>query len=211
MSYLERKPGIFKFLFLVGLLVEELIRLPHQRRHRQSKKQNSMFHDRISPPGTLLDMFAFAGLEIVPALYVFTPWLDFANYPLIAWVGWSGVVIFAFALWLLWRAHRDLGRQWSPTLAIQIEHTLVMQGVYRYIRHPIYAALWLTGIAQICLLPNWLAGFAGVVCFLPFYLVRAHQEEQSLLGHFGKAYQSYMQRTGRVMPRFGNNATYREA
>jgi len=58
-----------------------------------------------------------------------------------------GAVTFAVALWLLWRSHADLGRSWMGTLAIKEKHALVTQGVYRHIRHPMYAAHWLWGIA----------------------------------------------------------------
>ncbi|MCX6046040.1 MAG: protein-S-isoprenylcysteine O-methyltransferase [Chloroflexi bacterium] len=155
-----------------------------------------------------MDLLAFAGLEIMPVVYVlvsyeFPAWLSFANLQWSRWVQWLGVLILMAGLALLWRAHQDLGSQWSATLAIQLEHTLVRRGVYRYVRHPIYAALWLTAFAQFCLLPNWLAGGAGIVCFLPLYLVRVPQEEQSLLAHFGEVYRTYMQQTGRVLPRLG--------
>ncbi len=194
-------PLLFKLLFLVGLVLEELIRLPVQIRQRQSRKAKQVQVDALPASHALLDILAFAGLEIVPVVYILTPWLDFADYPLPTWVGWVGVGIFAFGLWLLWQAHAALGRQWSATLAIQVEHQLIQRGVYQFIRHPIYAALWLMALAQACLLPNWIAGFAGLLGFLPFYWVRAPQEEASLLAHFGETYQAYMAQTGRVLPR----------
>ncbi|CAN5841066.1 protein-S-isoprenylcysteine O-methyltransferase [soil metagenome] len=183
--------------------MEELIRLPHQRRQGARLRE-----DRLGRVGVLLDRLAFTGLEIIPLIYVlisyvFPGWLGFANVYWPRWVNWLGVGISVAALGLLWRAHQDLGQQWSATLAIQAEHRLVRQGVYHYIRHPIYAALWLTALAQLCLLPNWLAGGAGVVCFLPLYLSRVPQEEQSLLKYFGEAYRLYMQETGRLLPRLG--------
>jgi len=201
-SYPTRSRKIFKFLFFVGLVIQELIRLPHQRRRTQNQKPDEVIDDTLTLPHVLLDKLAFGGLEVVPAFYLFTPWLHFADYALPTWVGWVGVLLLGLALGLLWRAHQALGRQWSATLAIQTEHTLVMHGVYRSIRHPIYAALWLAAIAQACLLPNWVAGFAGLLCFLPLYLVRVPQEEQSMVSHFGEAYRSYMARTGRLLPRF---------
>ena len=198
-------------LFLVGLVLEELIRLPVQMRQRQSRKAKRVLVDALPASNTALDSLAFAGLEIVPAVYVLTPWLDFADYPLPVWIRWLGVIIFVFALWLLWQAHAALDQQWSATLAIQVDHQLIQHGVYQAIRHPIYAALWLTALAQACLLPNWIAGFAGLLCFLPFYWVRAPQEEASLLAHFGETYQNYMAQTGRVLPHFrksfSNNVT----
>ena len=47
-------------------------------------------------------------------------------------MGWLGVLVEFSALWLLWRAHTDLGRNWSPTL--EINQVLVSQGVYQVIR-----------------------------------------------------------------------------
>jgi len=134
-----------------------------------------------------------------------TAWPNFADYELPAWTGWAGAVIFAVVLWLLWRSHADLGRNWSPTVEITQGQTLVTQGVYRTIRHPIYTAVWLWGIAQALLLHNWIVGLAGLVSFLPVYLVRVPREEQMMLDHFGEEYRSYMGRTGRVIPRLGRS------
>jgi len=54
-----------------------------------------------------------------------------------------GIVVAIVGLWLFWRAHADLGRNWSQTLDIHGDHQLITQGVYHFIRHPMYAAGWL--------------------------------------------------------------------
>jgi protein-S-isoprenylcysteine O-methyltransferase Ste14 len=95
----------------------------------------------------------------------------------------------------------DLGQNWSPSLEIGEQQTLVTHGVYRRIRHPMYAAHWMWSIAQALLLHNWIAGPAGLVCFLPLYLMRVPREEQMMFDHFGAAYRAYITRTGRVIPR----------
>ena len=103
-------------------------------------------------------------------------------------------------LWLLWRAHADLGRNWSPRLQITEEHRLVTQGVYAHIRHPIYAAVWLTGLAQLLMLANWIAGPACLILYLPGYLVRVPREEGMMRDHFGDEYRAYAERTGAIFP-----------
>jgi len=138
---------------------------------------------------------------IIPLLYVLTSWLDFADYQLPMWAGWVGVAIFAASAWLLWRSHADLGLNWLPTPDIREGHTLVTDGVFRYIRHPMYAAHWLWAIAQPLLLHNWIAGLSMAASMLPLYLVRVRQEEEMMLEHFGEEYRLYMGRTGRVIPR----------
>jgi protein-S-isoprenylcysteine O-methyltransferase Ste14 len=145
---------------------------------------------------------ASIGLAIVPLIYLLTSWLDFADYRLPAWTGWVGAAIFAVAVWLLWRSHIDLGLNWSATLDIREGHSLVTSGVYGHIRHPMYAAHWLWAIAQALLLHNWIAGPAFSVFFIPLYLLRVPHEEQMMLQHFGEEYLGYMNRTGRIIPRW---------
>ena len=66
----------------------------------------------------------------------------------------------------------DLGGNWSATLEIRERHSLVTHGVYRRVRHPMYAAHWLWGIAQALLIQNWIAGVGGLLFFAPLYLLR---------------------------------------
>jgi protein-S-isoprenylcysteine O-methyltransferase Ste14 len=190
--------NIFKFLFLIGLIVTWILRFSNLRRAPRDIIAGA-------PPTqmeSLLLYLNFFGLPVVPLIYLFTPWLDFANYWLPAWAGWIGVIVLAAAVWLLWRSQKDLGRNWSGLLQIREEHTVITIGVFRYIRHPNYAANWLWGIAQALLLWNWIAGLSKLVVFVPFYLQRVRREEQMMLDHFGEEYRSYMNRTGRIIPHF---------
>ncbi len=193
----------FKMIFLIGLIAAEVIRYPHRMRNKQAMRQKQLAESRINVLDAALDFLAFIGMEIIPLIYIFSAWLDFANYQLPVWSGWLGAAIFLVVLWLLWRSHADLGLNWSPTLQITQQHSLVTRGVYAYIRHPIYAAMWLWGIAQVLLLHNWIAGLATLVLFTPVYFRRAPREEQMMIDHFGDEYRSYMQRSGRVIPKLG--------
>jgi protein-S-isoprenylcysteine O-methyltransferase Ste14 len=113
------------------------------------------------------------------------------------------MIILAMAVWLFWRSHADLGRNWSPSLELREGHELVTEGVYRSVRHPMYASMWLWGVAQALLLQNWIAGWVSLVMFMPLYLLRVPREERMMLDEFGEEYRAYMDRTGRVIPRLG--------
>jgi protein-S-isoprenylcysteine O-methyltransferase Ste14 len=139
-------------------------------------------------------------MQILPFVYLLTDWLDFADYRGSAWAGLAGALVFGAALWLLCRSHVDLGRNFSVKLQIREKHSLVTGGVYRRIRHPMYAAHLLWAIAQTLLLHNWIAGPAFLVTSLPLYLLRIPREEKMMLENFGEDYQLYMKRTGRVAP-----------
>jgi len=188
---------ILKWFYLAGFIAGAVIRRAHARR----RKGGRVADERKAMLDTLLLGFTSVGMVVIPVLYLLTPWFDFADYWLPAWAGWTGMVAFAAALWLLWRSHEDLGGNWSPTLQISEEHSLVTDGVYRHIRHPMYAAHWLWAVAQALLLQNWIAGPAFLAFLLPLYLVRVPREEQMMLDHFGEAYRRYTYRTGRLFPR----------
>jgi protein-S-isoprenylcysteine O-methyltransferase Ste14 len=104
------------------------------------------------------------------------------------------------SLWLFWRTHKELGRNWSVSLEVRDKHELITGGVYRYVRHPMYSAFFLWAIAQFLLLPNWVAGLSGIVGFGTLYAFRVAREEQLMLEAFGEEYRAYMKRTARVLP-----------
>lgn len=196
-------PGIVcQVVFLTGLIAAEAIRFPHRKRNQRERRQQ-LTSGHMSRLDVALDMLVFAAAEVLPLIYIFSPWLSFAGYTLPPWAGWLGAGLFACGLWLLWRAHRDLGRNWSPTIEVTQGQRLVTEGVYRHIRHPIYAAMWLFAIAQALLLQNWIAGPAALAAFLPLYLTRVPKEERMMLEHFGPEYRAYLERTGALLPRFG--------
>ena len=192
-----------KTSYFLGLLAEMLIRFPHERQRRQTL----MVVNRVSGLERLLLGLVAVGVFLLPAVYVSTSWLSWADYRLspraTRRAGGVGTALLAVAVWLFWRSHTDLGRNWSPSLQIREGHTLVTDGVYRSLRHPMYASIWLWGIAQALVLQNWIAGWASLVLFLPMYVLRVPREERMMLEQFGEAYRMYMNQTGRVIPRLG--------
>ncbi|MEM1278942.1 MAG: protein-S-isoprenylcysteine O-methyltransferase [Cyanobacteria bacterium P01_H01_bin.152] len=187
---------VLKIIFLIGVALLNIIRMPHQR----ANKQNVVVDDRKTAQEKGLLFLVFLGAFVLPLIYIFTPWLNFANYFLPVWANILGMMIFAIALWLFWRSHHDLGRNWSPTLQVRADHTLITQGIYQTIRHPMYTSIWLLGIAQGLLLTNWIAGLSGMIAFGTLYFARIGNEENMMIEQFGDQYQAYMQKTKRLLP-----------
>jgi protein-S-isoprenylcysteine O-methyltransferase Ste14 len=96
--------------------------------------------------------------------------------------------------------HKALGRNWSVSLDVRERHTLVTDGVYRHVRHPMYTAFWLLAVAQALLLPNWIVGPAGIIGFGTLFFLRVGREERMMLDAFGDDYRAYMARSARVIP-----------
>ena len=189
---------IFTAIYFVAIVIEMIIRAPLNKKRKLEK----MSERRVTGQEKLLLGLLFLGMFFVPIAYAATDWLDFANYTLPAWAGWLGVLLLAGAIFVFWRAHADLGLNWSPTLEIREKHELITRGIYGMIRHPMYASQWLWVIAQPLLLQNWIAGFLNLLIFIPFYFLRVQAEEKLMVEQFGEQYRSYMEKVGAVLPRF---------
>jgi protein-S-isoprenylcysteine O-methyltransferase Ste14 len=187
---------IAKLVWWAGVIGWYVIRYPHQRRSRRTPVASR--RERVRE-GVLLAI-SFSGLFIVPAIWVTAGMPQFADYPFYPMAAWLGTAAFAAALYGFYRTHRDLGRFWSVTLEIRQTHQLVTTGVYRHVRHPMYAAFFLWSIAQALLLPNWIAGPAGLAGFGTLFALRVGREERMMEAAFGDAYRDYAARTSRVLP-----------
>ncbi len=187
----------WNIVFLAGLIVYVIIRGFFEHRTKGGEKAVRRMD---ATEKSLLAVLAL-GIGILPLLYLFTPLLGFADYRLPDAAPWAGTLIMIASLLLFYRSHADIGRNWSVTLELLKDHKLIMQGVYRYIRHPMYASIFLWGLSQGLLLQNWLAGWSALVTFTLLYLVRTPREERMMSEFFGDEYRNYMRTTGRVLPR----------
>ncbi|MES1155367.1 MAG: protein-S-isoprenylcysteine O-methyltransferase [Pseudorhodoplanes sp.] len=190
-------------IFLVATVIWFILRHPARRRAKKAAVQLSARSTREK----ILMAISFTGLGLIPLAYVITnlarthyKFLGFADYPFQPLLAWLGTIVFAISLWLFRRTHKDLGRNWSVSLDIREKHSLVTQGVYATVRHPMYSAFWLWAIAQALLLPNWIAGLSGIVGFGTLFFGRVFEEERMLEKAFGAEYRDYMRRTWRVLP-----------
>src|SRR5229473_8706124 len=188
-------PWIAKAVVLAATVVMMAIRAPHGHRSRSVEVAKSYKTPRES--GLLV--FAWVGFA-VPLIWVASPAFWFAEYPLRTGPLVAGVMFFAIGLWLFYRSHADLGRNWSITLEVREGHRLITQGVYRRIRHPMYSALALYSIGQALVIPNWVAGPSNLIAFAILLALRVHAEERMMVREFGDEYALYSARTKRLIP-----------
>ncbi len=112
---------------------------------------------------------------------------------------WFGVALYAIGGVLRLAPVFVLGRRFSGLVAIQPDHRLATDGLYRVIRHPSYLGLFLIAL-------GWgLAFRAGVgvaiaVMMLLVVLARIEAEERLLSETFGAEYDAYRARTWRLFP-----------
>ncbi|MEM8536768.1 MAG: protein-S-isoprenylcysteine O-methyltransferase [Pseudomonadota bacterium] len=141
----------------------------------------------------------FIGMVVLPVVTLATPVFDMLAYPPLPGHVLIGLIFGGLGCFVFWRAHADLGNNWSAHLELQTTHALVTRGIYRHMRHPMYVAIFLITIAQAVLIENIIGGLSGFVTFTALYLLRINGEEAMMADKFGADWTQYASRT----PRFG--------
>jgi protein-S-isoprenylcysteine O-methyltransferase Ste14 len=115
------------------------------------------------------------------------------------WTGALGLLIELAGLWLVLGARIQLGF-FAPPPRSDAGPLLVRNGLYRFIRHPIYAG-------ELIVLLAWPFEYGAPVTFVIASIVgfivirnRARNEEAELLAQFGDDYAAYMKVTDSIVP-----------
>lgn len=113
----------------------------------------------------------------------------------------GGVFFLAPGLIILLISLTKLGRSLTANPVPKADGHLVTDGIYTYVRHPIYTGLLLATLATVVQsmsfskLIIWLA-------LLILLIIKSNFEERLLLAKFSD-YEAYQGRTGRFLPRIG--------
>jgi protein-S-isoprenylcysteine O-methyltransferase Ste14 len=196
-----------ELLFRIVLAVKSVAYIvPRFHYRRQAVRANPSGESElrnVSESKLRLALMGVSGLgaNLLTILWIIQPaWLSWSRLPLPDWLRWAGVGIGAIAVWLGYLAHRTLGTNYTATLKTMEEQRLVVQGLYRWVRHPMYTSFFAVLAADFLLTASWLIGVCGVVYSL-LILERASHEERMMLETFGEEYRTYMRRVGRFFPR----------
>ncbi|HZC35739.1 MAG TPA: isoprenylcysteine carboxylmethyltransferase family protein [Chthoniobacterales bacterium] len=114
-------------------------------------------------------------------------------------IRYTGLILFLAGSIFRLAAAFALGRRFSGLVAIQPDHQLKTDGLYRYIRHPSYTGLLISLIGFVLIFRRVIGLVLKIFIFL-LLLSRMNDEEKFLEAHFGVEYQTYRQRTKRLVP-----------
>jgi len=118
----------------------------------------------------------------------------------------TAIQVFGFTLVIIGSIEAVLGRlalgsNWTESYEYQIKakHELIVYGIYKYVRHPIYGGLMLAVTGAFVVAKTYL--------FIPVFLLQlilmakfAKREEKLLCNYFGEEYVVYMQKTKMLFP-----------
>jgi protein-S-isoprenylcysteine O-methyltransferase Ste14 len=190
---------IAKIVLITVFSLFSIMRAAYYRRARRAGYTNVIEEHRRYSIGLSIficyEVFTFFLYILFPRV------LAWASVSIPAWSRALGIIMGVSALlWFVW-IHRSLGSNHSARLRIKDRQVLVTDGPYRQIRHPMYSAFYLLHIAVFFLTANWFIGVTWLIGLSITILMRVRREEEMLLQHFGEEYNSYMESTGRFLPR----------
>ena len=117
-----------------------------------------------------------------------------------AWVRGGAGALAVAALLATIECWKRMGKSWRMAVTPGERTTLVTTGLYRSVRHPIYALSILLMAGSAVVLPTWpMIAVASVHVVL--MVTKARNEERHLLAMHGDAYAAYLGSTGRFLPR----------
>jgi|SRR5579864_6923075 len=119
--------------------------------------------------------------------------------PDFSWLTPMGLCVQGSSSLLAVLARQNLGRNWSADVRILEGHKLVLSGPYRFIRHPLYAAV-IGMCLGITLVSGQYHSLLAVIILVIFYWRKIPIEEMALRDAFGQAYDQYRRKTWALIP-----------
>lgn len=110
------------------------------------------------------------------------------------------LLLMASAVGLFDASSRAMGKNWALVARTREDHTLVQNGPFAYVRHPIYVALFLFMLAMAVAFGHTRNLILGIPLYALGTWFRIGHEERLLKEQFGAAYDEYAARVKRFVP-----------
>jgi protein-S-isoprenylcysteine O-methyltransferase Ste14 len=162
-----------------------------------SKRSKKKTVKRKRDKGSLIALYVVFTISMTAGFF----FADFRfQSPLNYFITALGFLLYLFGLMIRWISITQLKKAFTVDVAINKEHELKTNGLYKIVRHPSYLGLFLifTGLAV-----SMNSILSILVISLPVFLVilyRIYVEETVLSEEFGDKYRDYKKTTRKIIP-----------
>ena len=143
-----------------------------------------------------LFLFAYSFTVIISVLEFFyfkTFNFHYIVFLLFGLVFLIGVLLRVYTIYLL-------GKFFDLNIKIKDDHEIVKEGVYGYLRHPMYLANFLIFLGFAGFFSSFFGIISTFVFILPVTVMRIQREEYYLKEKFGKKYEKYVKESFKMIP-----------
>jgi protein-S-isoprenylcysteine O-methyltransferase Ste14 len=125
--------------------------------------------------------------------------IGFRILPNSLYLSYSGLFVsllgIGFAIW----ARLHLGSNWSSTVSLKEGQTLITNGPYSIVRHPIYTGITLAIIGGAISVGD-VGGLVAIILAIVFSLMRISKENALMKKTFGEKYDDYSKHVSAYIP-----------
>jgi len=193
-----------RIIFLLSWIVFGGIRIYYGRHSPWSKQSRSERFESIRKDGLaggILLFVLFYSFFFFAFLYLIDfPLIDWSYFPFLPEIRIAGTIFGLLSFPYIHWAHKTLGTAFTATIEAQESSTLITGGPYAWVRHPIYSSHTLFNFGMVLVSANLII-LAYLIVGMPFTYGRMRKEEENLIREYGKEYEEYMKRTGRIFPK----------
>ncbi len=196
--YIILVPEIYSIpIYVIYLLTAYMFTLADTLiRSLPEEKSASKIYDILILSMLLLSPFFLIGAHLENTLLISQ------KFPL--WdsviISYIGFILYITGALVIFVARVQLGRFGTAELSIEEDHQLFTEGVYKYIRNPMYSGGLIATIG-FCLVFRCIITL--IIMFIYTFLIyrmRIIEEERILLEKFGKEFEEYKRNTKRLFP-----------
>jgi protein-S-isoprenylcysteine O-methyltransferase Ste14 len=186
----------------VALYWHQVLRMARKQRKRTGKAAN------LVPPEALGRALRILWVPAV-VLWIVHPIASafWSNRPSVArpivdavWTTWLGAAVVMAGFLITRRCWKQMGKNWRMGIDPGEKTALVFEGLFGYVRHPIYALSALMMFATVVAWPTPVMIVVGVV-HIGLLFWESAREERHLVAVHGEAYAAYQKSVGRLIPR----------
>ncbi len=193
-------------LILIGVVMAaywyRVLRMARKQRQRSGRAANLI---PTEPLGRALRVLWAPAIVVWIAHPLAAPFWASPTPPLVplfdaGWARWLcfGIVLAGFLVTR--QCWRRMGKSWRMGIDPSEKTQLVFEGLFAYVRHPIYSLSAGMMVATMAALPSPLMLAAGVI-HISLLVWESAREERNLVAIHGEAYQAYRREVGRIVPR----------
>lgn len=112
----------------------------------------------------------------------------------------TGLILSLMAIPMGISVFTSIGKNITDTVETRKNHQLVTNGIYRFIRHPLYTTGFLFFVGLGLFSSNWMMLILSMIVLVTLS-IRTISEEQKLIEEFGERYTEYIRSTGKFIPK----------
>jgi protein-S-isoprenylcysteine O-methyltransferase Ste14 len=127
------------------------------------------------------------------------PFLSFSFIPKLMIIQIISVIFVIIGFLIAIISRKTLASNWSSNIDLKKDHELITNGIYGYVRHPIYSGFLSMALGTL-IYTGTISSSIFFIVMLIFIIFKIKEEEELLTKNFGKDYEDYKKRVKSIVP-----------